>query len=113
MNCARSSTNTANLVALKSTAKSWAASTSEDLIEEEMMVVSITSNGYIKRTPVSHIALRVAAAKDVGAKPKRRSSATSFRGQHACLSVFHKQGKYTGAGLRLPQLLVTAGAVRW
>ena len=68
----------------------------EDLITEETMVVSISGNGYIKRTPAS--VYRATAPRRQGLDRReiggRRPDPTSVRRQHArLLDVFHEQGQ--------------------
>ncbi len=68
----------------------------EDLITEETMVVSITSNGYIKRTPSSVYRAQRRGGKGLtGAKTEDEDpDPTPLRRQHARLSaVFHQQGQ--------------------
>ena len=76
----------------------------EDLITEETMVVSISHQGYIKRTAFER--LQYAAARRQGAQGRqdrrRRSDPASVRRQHArVLAVPDHAGKVTVAeGLR-------------
>jgi DNA gyrase subunit A len=80
----------------------------EDLIEEEMMVVSITSNGYIKRTPVSAYRAQRRGGKGLtGAKTEEEDPVQHLfvASTHAYLLFFTNKGKvYWRKVYDLPQL---------
>ena len=68
----------------------------EDLIEEETMVVSISHNGYIKRTPSSVYRAQRRGGKGITGRQGRRgrSGRAPVRHQHARLpAVLHQQGQ--------------------
>jgi DNA gyrase subunit A len=80
----------------------------EDLIEEEMMVVSITSNGYVKRTPVSAYRAQRRGGKGLtGAKTEEEDPVQHLfvASTHAYLLFFTNKGKvYWRKVYDLPQL---------
>jgi DNA gyrase subunit A len=80
----------------------------EDLIEEEMMVVSITSNGYIKRTPVSAYRAQRRGGKGLtGAKTEDEDPVQHLfvASTHDYLLFFTNKGKvYWRKVYDLPQL---------
>lgn len=80
----------------------------EDLIEEENMVVSITSNGYIKRTPVSAYRAQRRGGKGLkGAKTEEEDPVQHLfvASTHAYLLFFTNKGKvYWRKVYDLPQL---------
>ncbi|MGD0655407.1 MAG: DNA gyrase subunit A [Thermoguttaceae bacterium] len=80
----------------------------EDLIEEEMMVVSITSNGYVKRTPVSAYRAQRRGGKGLtGAKTEDEDPVQHLfvASTHAYLLFFTNKGKvYWRKVYDLPQL---------
>jgi DNA gyrase subunit A len=80
----------------------------EDLIEEEIMVVSITSNGYIKRTPVSAYRAQRRGGKGLtGAKTEEEDPVQHLfvASTHAYLLFFTNKGKvYWRKVYDLPQL---------
>jgi DNA gyrase subunit A len=80
----------------------------EDLIEEEMMVVSITSNGYIKRTPVSAYRAQRRGGKGLtGAKTEDEDPVEHLfvANTHDYLLFFTNKGKvYWRKVYDLPQL---------
>ncbi len=80
----------------------------EDLIEEEIMVVSITSNGYVKRTPVSAYRAQRRGGKGLtGAKTEEEDPVQHLfvASTHAYLLFFTNKGKvYWRKVYDLPQL---------
>jgi DNA gyrase subunit A len=80
----------------------------EDLIEEETMVVSISSNGYIKRTPVSAYRAQHRGGKGlIGAKSEEEDPIQHLfvASTHAYLLFFTNRGKvYWRKVYNLPQL---------
>ncbi len=80
----------------------------EDLIAEEMMVVSISSNGYIKRTPVSAYRAQRRGGKGLtGAKTEEEDPIQHLfvASTHAYLLFFTNKGKvYWRKVYDLPQL---------
>ena len=80
----------------------------EDLIEEENMVVSITSNGYVKRTPVSAYRAQRRGGKGLtGAKTEEEDPVQHLfvASTHAYLLFFTNKGKvYWRKVYDLPQL---------
>jgi DNA gyrase subunit A len=80
----------------------------EDLIEEETMVVSISSNGYIKRTPITAYRAQRRGGKGLkGAKTEDQDPIQHLfvASTHAYLLFFTNQGKvYWRKVYQLPQL---------
>ena len=92
----------------KSAAKRSASSNMEDLITEETMVVSISSNGYIKRTPASVYRSQRRGGKGLtGAKTEEEDPIQHLfvASTHAYLLFFTNKGKvYWRKVYDLPQL---------
>ena len=88
----------------------------EDLIPEETMVVSISSNGYIKRTPVSAYRAQHRGGKGLtGAKTEDEDPIEHLfvASTHSYLMFFTNQGKvYWRKVYDLPQSAATAAAAR-
>ncbi len=104
-NCARSTPTPA---APRSAAKNWATIDLEDLITEETMVVSISHNGYIKRTPSKIYRAQRRGGKGLkGAKTEDEDPIEHLfvASTHAYLLFFTNKGKvYWQKVYGLPQL---------
>ncbi len=89
----------------------------EDLITEETMVVSISGNGYVKRTPASVYRARRRGGKGlIGAKSEEEDPIQHLfvASTHAYLLFFTNKGKvYWRKVYDLPQLAATRAAGRW